>query len=310
MSLKAAIDIGSNSVLLLIAEISNNNIKTLESCSTITSLGRELDKNGKFHPESMDDTRATLKNYRDIAIKYNIEPENIIITATEASRVADNALDFYQSIYEELDLKVNIITGVAEAYFSTMGVTGDPSITDEDIILMDIGGASTEFIHFNTKSQKILNSVSTPVGVVRATEWAQNHELNEVFDEKLQNFQAELEEYKTSKLICVAGTMTSIANMYLNNKTFEEKNISGMKLKFEDLTQLISNFGTKTDQELLELFPFLGKRSKTIKAGMSLSKYLCQKLGVKQLHISTYGLRHGTILVDSIKPEFLYHGTN
>lgn len=310
MPKKAAIDIGSNSVLLLIAEINNDSLETLESISTITSLGRELDITKNFHEESMKDTYQTLKRYQARAAEFGIKAEDIIITATEASRVAQNANKFYTDIERDTGLKVNIITGKAEAYFSTMGVSSDPTITDREIILMDIGGASTEFIKYQSQNKNIISSISTPVGVVRATEWKKNNDLSRIFDQKLIAYSEYFKDFNTQKLICVAGTMTSMANMHLNNQSFDEKNISGMKLTFEDLTQLFEKYNTLSEAEILEIFPFLGKRVRTIKAGMELALYFCRRLGVQNLHISTYGLRHGTILVDKINPEFIHDGTN
>ena len=96
--LKASIDIGSNSVLLLISEYVDGSFQDIESKSRVTSLGRNLDETGKFQDKSMDATFDALKEFKKIIGKYDIKPEETIMTATEASRVASNAADFFKKL--------------------------------------------------------------------------------------------------------------------------------------------------------------------------------------------------------------------
>lgn len=308
MAIRASIDIGSNSTLLLIADVDGSKLKILHNSSTITALGKNLDKNGFFDSTSMDDTYETLKTYREIAKTYSIKAQDIIITATEASRVATNAKAFYQKIYDELKLKVNIITGKAEAHFSMLGVLQDESLNQEQITVMDIGGASTELILFSKKKNKILDTISTPVGVVRGTEWNEADEFLTTLQKRLEPFKDQLSVFKTSTLVCVAGTMTSVANMNLGNKTYDEKSILGFKMKSDQLKKLIEEHKNYTSHDFLNEYPFLGKRSKTIKVGLMIADHFCDALGVQNISVSTFGLRHGTILSNTIDREFIANG--
>ena len=96
--LRASIDIGSNSVLLLIADVSNSKFTEISKRSEITQLGKELDKNKVFHQDSMNATYSAIKSYVEDCSKFGITPESIIATATEASRIAQNAFDFFNKI--------------------------------------------------------------------------------------------------------------------------------------------------------------------------------------------------------------------
>lgn len=137
--IRASIDIGSNSVLLLIGEMKNGKLLVHSKRSEVTALGRELDKNKSFHPESMRDTFEALKSYAEDCDKFGISRSSIIVTATEAARVAHNAPDFFSEIQKDLGIKVNIITSQAEAYFSAKGILFDTKFESEVITIMDIG---------------------------------------------------------------------------------------------------------------------------------------------------------------------------
>lgn len=303
---RASIDIGSNSVLLLVADIKDGQLKELSRKSHVTSLGKDLDKNRKFIESSMAATFEALEDYANDCDKFKIPRDEIIITATEAARVAENSEEFFKKVRDDLNLDIKVITSEAEAYYSTRGILYNSTYDDDLITIMDIGGASTELIRVNTKSFSILESISMPIGAVRSTHWLEE----DIFVQKLQktfsDFRSELDKFQTSKLYCVAGTVTSLGNMHLENKEFHEDDVHGLNLKAEDFENLFKKYSEWKPENLLESFPFLGKRSQSIRGGMHLVYHLLHRLMVKEVYISTYGLRYGTILEGFIKAEFIY----
>lgn len=303
-SIRASIDIGSNSALLLIVDV-DQDFKILENISTITTLGRDLDKNKSFLETSMDDTFKALTHYSKLCLKYNIELSSVIMTATEASRVATNSALFYERVKNEIGLSVRIITGEGEAYYSTQGILFDQKINDDEIVIMDIGGASTELIKVNTKSKVILNSFSMPVGCVRMNNWIEEGIFNEEIEKVLNTYSDRINLMKVEKLYCVAGTMTSLANIYLGHAEFIEKEINGLEFSVSALNNLHQKMINFTAKDYLERFPFLGKRAKTIGPGLSLACIIIDKLCTKEIYVSTYGLRYGTLLEGGIKDEYL-----
>lgn len=304
--IRASIDIGSNSVLLLIGDLSQGKFVEIAKRSEITALGKELDKNKAFHPESMAATFDALKSYAEDCDKYGISREKIIATATEASRVAKNAGEFYQKIKDELGITISVISSDAEAYYSTKGILFDTKFESEVITIMDIGGASTELIRANTKTFQILDTVSMPIGAVRSTQWLNDDLFVQNLQKVFLDYRTTLDKFQTKELFCVAGTITSLGNMHLQHKEFHENDVHGLTLKMEDVDNLFKKYSNLTPEQSLEQFPFLQKRSESIRGGLHLVYHLAHRLLVKELTISTYGLRYGTILEGHIKQDFLH----
>lgn len=304
--LRASIDIGSNSVLLLIADLTNNKFQEIIKESHITSLGKELDKNKAFHPDSMQATYEAIKEYAEECDKHGIERESIIATATEASRVAQNSAEFFDKVKKELNVTILTITPQAEAYFSTKGILFNSKFDSEVITIMDIGGASTELIKVNTKTFKVLETISMPVGAVRASQWLDDNLFVQNLQKVLLDFRNDIDKFQTKDLYCVAGTMTSLGNMHLMRKEFVEDDVHGLVLKAEDIDVMFKKYSNHTPAEFLELFPFLQKRSNSIRGGLHLVYHIVHRLLVKEITISTYGLRYGTILEGKIKKEFIH----
>lgn len=302
---RASIDIGSNSVLLLIAEQASGAFNELLKRSEITSLGRELDQHKEFHPESMEDTFKVIKSYAEDCDTQGIPRESIIATATEASRVAKNAPAFFQRIQEELGVKIHIINSEAEAYFSTKGILFNTKFNSDDITIMDIGGASTELIRVNLKTNQI-ETISMPVGSVRATQWLDDQLFVQNLQKVFLDFRSEIDKFQTKELFCVAGTITSLGNMHLKRKDFVEDDVHGLVMKADDVDTLFKKYADFRPEQFLEEFPFLQKRSKSIRGGLHLVYHLTHRLLVKELTISTYGLRYGTLLEGSINKEHLH----
>jgi exopolyphosphatase/guanosine-5'-triphosphate,3'-diphosphate pyrophosphatase len=269
-------------------------------------LGKELDRNKVFHPESMDATYDAIKSYAEECDQHGIPRENILATATEASRVAQNAPEFFAKIKTELGVNIQPITSQAEAYFSTKGILFNSSFDSEIITIMDIGGASTELIKVNTKTFNILESISMPVGAVRASQWLADGLFVQNLQKIFLDFRTEIDKFQSKELYCVAGTMTCLGNMHLQHKEFVEDDVHGLVLKPEDIDNLFKKYSDYTPEEFLELFPFLQKRSNSICGGLHLVYHVVHRLLVKEITISTYGLRYGTILEGKIKKEFFH----
>jgi len=291
--IRASIDIGSNSVILLIAKIKDEKIsEVLFEEVNVTSLGKNLDINKKFINETMDNTFKVLASYKKIIKKYNAS--NLIITATEASRVASNAKQFYDKVYKELGFKVKIITGVKEAELTAKGVIASLDNIKE-VSIFDIGGASTELIKVNISPFKIVDSVSLPIGSVRAKELFDKNEL----DSYLNNIVTGdiIKKYATDYWLGVAGTMTTLAMCFFDINTDNIKYINKKLLTMNEYTTFLNRFNSLTKEEILIKYPFVEKRIDMIKEGSLLSMSLLGKLRCQTLTISTYGLRHGTIVM-------------
>ena len=290
---RASIDIGSNSILLLVADLEPS-FTILQRESHVTGLGRDIDKNQAFIQEAMDESFSVLQEYQKIIESFGLKTKDTIITATEASRVAQNRSSFFAHIKKELGFDIKLISGEQEAYFSSLGVIRHSTVKDSCALIMDIGGASTEFIEVHINPFKVAKSISLPLGSVRVTNYIAAQKADEIIAQVLR--ENNLEPYKKAKMICVAGTMTSVGNMIKKNKEFIEDDLNGFSFSFDTLLELEKKIALLNEEELLKEYPFLKKRVKTIKAGIFLAVKLLSFLEVKEIEISTYGLMYGTIL--------------
>lgn len=304
ISKRASIDIGSNTTLLLAAELNNSGstFKELLNESRVTSLGKDLDKTGLFREKSMKDTYEALTEYTKLLKEEGISPEDVIVTATEAARVAKNSQDFFQKVQKELGLKVTIINGEGEAYYTSLGVISRSEIQEEELTIMDIGGASTELIRIQVRPFKIKSSVSLPLGSVRCSDWLKDKIFDQKIAEIFSNFN--IDEYHTDHLFCVAGSMTSLGSMIKGLKKFDSSAVNGIRISFEDFLKFTKKIKKKTPTELLLKFPFLGKRSKSIVGGAYLGEQMGTALQVKTFEISTLGLRYGTLVAGGIDEHY------
>ncbi|MFZ4713109.1 MAG: hypothetical protein ACOYL6_05340 [Bacteriovoracaceae bacterium] len=302
--IRASIDIGSNTVLLLVAEVEGLLVKReLLNCSEVTALGKDLDKTHHFAQESMDESYKALLQYKNKLAEINVLPQDVLVTATEASRVAKNSSLFFQKIKQELGFGVTIISAQGEAHYSAMGAAID--LKGDQAVVMDIGGASTELIKVNLKPFQIIDFISMPIGSVRGTDWLKENIFDQKIEEVFERFKDKLPIFQTDTLCCVAGTLTSVANIYHDKKVFDEEAVHGTKLTVEDFSLLIKKYKALKPEELLARYPFLGKRSKTIVAGSYVGELVAKKIAVKTLEISTYGLRYGTLIEGSIHAKFI-----
>ncbi len=305
--LKASIDIGSNSVLLLAADYNPNSqetIKEILNLSFITSLGKDLDKTKKFHPDSMQSTYEALLCFKNELKKININSSDVLVTATEASRVATNAKDFYIKIKNELGFTVKLISSEGEAYYTAKGVASGIGYCESELVIMDIGGASTELIRIQLNPFEISSTISLPVGSVRATDWRNEGSFDEKITHLLdQNFS----NYSTSSLVCVAGSMTSLAAMFIRLDVYDDKKIDGLFIDYLDFKKFSEGLQGIASEKLIEEFPHLGKRAPMVAAGARVAQLIGEKLNIKNMKISTRGLRYGTLMESEINDKYIIY---
>lgn len=305
-SRRASIDIGSNSILLLIADVNGGQLKEVLKRTEVTGLGKHLDANKVFSDVTMENSLEVLASYAEDCKSHGVAPHDVLVTATEAARVAQNSAEFFERVQSQTGLIPKIINSQAEAYFSTKGILLNTRFDSDIVVIMDVGGASTELIKVNAKTFQILETISMPIGAVRSAEALES----DVFVQKLQkiflDFRQDLDHFQTQTLHCVAGTVTSLGNMHLKNKEFIEDEVHGLKLRVEDVDILFKSYSHWDADQFLAEFPFLGKRSQAMRGGLHLVYHLLHRLLVKEVIVSTYGLRYGTVLEGKIKEEHLY----
>lgn len=215
----AAIDIGTNSMRLMLCEIVDNAIAKKEKELIITRIGKDVSKTGLITEKSFVRNIDALKYFKNKADRYGAE--EIFTIATSAVRDALNGEAFAADAKSQAGVDVRIISGEEEAELGLKGVISEIENPLESILVIDIGGGSTELVLGN--KDKIDYSVSIPVGTVRMTEQFvtgnpisnedvvnMKNKLNELFKKPLEYFSKK----KIDRVIAIGGTATTIAAIF------------------------------------------------------------------------------------------------
>lgn len=221
----AAIDCGTNSIRLLIADIDGANFREIHREMEIVRLGQGVDKTGQFHPDAILRTLAAVDKFAIEIAKRGVE--KIRFCATSATRDATNRDLFIDGVKNRLGIAPEVIPGEVEAALSFQGATRDFPATDGPFLVIDIGGGSTEFV-FGTTDVEFAKSMN--IGCVRMTERhftggdadpGQIAAAIEDIDEAISQAVKIVPITQSKTLIAVAGTATTVAAAALGLSTYD-----------------------------------------------------------------------------------------
>lgn len=297
---RASIDIGSNSILLLAGDFTFE-MNILAKESRVVGLGKDLDINNEFRADKIDLAFDVLKEYKKIC--DNLSISSIIVTATEATRVAKNSHLLLDKMDKELGLNVKIISGEGEAFYTARGVASGLNNNSDTVVIMDIGGASTELIKVNLGPFSIESSISLPVGSVRMKDWKKDGSDEMKVQDILKEYN--VESFITDNLTCVAGTMTTVGAMLGKLDIFDEDTIDGSTYLGSELENIFKEIEDFSKDDILLKYPVTGKRSLTVVGGLKLALIIGKALSVKSYKISTKGLYYGTLIEGKIDDRFI-----
>lgn len=301
---RAAIDIGSNSVLLLIQDFTDGRDEVLLDLSNVTRLGKNIDATGALNSESKAKTYEVLKQYADQIDKYDISREEVVVSATEAARVASDFGDFSIEVKNSLKLEIKVISGEGEAYYSSLGVSSD--IKEGEFLVCDLGGASTELIQATAKPFSLDRFVSLPIGSVRTSDWMEQGVLDQKWREVTEKFKSELEQVKAKSMIAVAGTLTSFACYILGLEEFNPAAIDRLSLSTTEFDRAVERLKSESPADLERRFPYLKKRIPTLYSGCLACSKILSVIPVEKINFSTKGLRFGLAKEGKIRNEFVH----
>ncbi len=221
----AAIDCGTNSIRLLIADIDGDNFREITRLMEVVRLGQGVDKTGEFHPDAIARTLAAVDTYAAEIAKRGVE--KIRFCATSATRDAKNRDLFIDGVKERLGIEPEVIAGEVEAELSFQGATKDFDKSQGPFLVIDIGGGSTEFV-FGTVSVEQARSMN--IGCVRM---AERHFTGDQPDPgQIASAVADIDDAiaqaaksvpitQAKTVIMVAGTATTIAAAALNLSEYD-----------------------------------------------------------------------------------------
>ncbi len=295
----ASIDIGTNTVLLLIAEVNENNniINPIKNEYRIPRIGKGLKSGDKFPEENIERLFSVLTEYKKEIDNYNCKI--VLANATNAFRMASDSNDIIKEIKNKFNIAVKVIKGDEEAIISFEGIANDYS-GNEKIMVIDIGGGSTEIIFGRNKTLDFVRSF--PAGAVMGTEKYFKNDpplKSEIDDFKKWTrkvFNELSHKLLPKKGIAVAGTPTTLACLKHDLDEFDEEEIEGSILTKEEIIKFAEEFSQLTINEIKEKYKNVVKgREDVILAGTLILADLLEMNNLNEVIVSTKGLRFGAI---------------
>ena len=293
----ASIDIGTNTVLLLIAEVEARRLKPLFETETIVRLGENLQKTGVISPEAMDRGFQTLARYLERCQAMGVQ--KAFAVGTSALREAKNSEVFLKLIREKLDLSIEIISGEEEAQLSFLAVVMDLKDSRESIFVVDVGGGSTEFIL--GKGERIERWASLPLGSVRFTE--QFLLSDPVREGEWDRMEREIRELlvhiprsgEPFSMVAVGGTATTLASVEQGLDKFDFERIHHFLLTREALGKQLLLYHSNTLDERRKIPGLPPTRADVIPAGGAILYRAMEELNCPSVLISCHGIRYGLL---------------
>ena len=267
----AAIDCGTNSIRLLIADIDGAHFREIHREMEIVRLGQGVDKTGQFHPDAIIRTLAAVDKFAVEIAKRGVE--KIRFCATSATRDATNRDLFIDGVRERLGIAPEVIPGEVEAALSFQGATRDFPATDGPFLVIDIGGGSTEFV-FGTTTVEFAKSMN--IGCVRMSERhftggdadpGQIAAAIEDIDEAIAQAAKIVPITQAKTLIAVAGTATTVAAAALDLPTYDRYAIHLSRIPAEKVHSASKMFLRSTQEQRAALGYMHPGRVDVISAG-------------------------------------------
>lgn len=257
MSRVAAIDCGTNSIRLLIADITDGKFKEVLRTMEIVRLGQGVDQNKSFHPDAINRTLSAVEKFAQLIASKGVE--KIRFCATSATRDAGNRELFTDGVERILGVKVEVIPGEQEAALSFIGATKELSQSDGPFLVVDIGGGSTEFV-FGSKTVESAKSVN--IGCVRMSERHLNLQpptmasiAEAIIDIDIAITQAakEVPITEAKSLVAVAGTATTVAAAALKLENYDRHLIHLSRISATSVYQVAAIFQSMNKDQLANL---------------------------------------------------------
>lgn len=296
----AALDLGTNTFLLLIADFVDGQLEPVYQEQEIVRLGQGVDRDGRLHEEAMARGLACLQRYAATAGEYGAAM--VAAGGTSAVRDAGNRDDFISRVMAETGIRIYPLSGDDEARLSYLGALSNRPEAPTPACILDIGGGSTELCwgeHHDFHGRFSLN-----IGSVRLTERYLHHdpvtaaEITRV----RQAIAAAWENAGTAalptckQLIGVAGTLTTLSAVQQGLREFDSARIDGSELSLRQVSGLVARFAGMTVAERKQLPGLPEKRADVILAGTIIIEEIMQRLQLGRITVSDRGLRFGIAL--------------
>jgi exopolyphosphatase / guanosine-5'-triphosphate,3'-diphosphate pyrophosphatase len=323
---RAVIDVGTNSVKLLVAEVAGREVRPLREESQQTRLGQGFYENRRLRPEAIAATVDAAAAFA--ATARECQAAGIRVIATSAVREAVNARELTSAIEQAAGLKVEVISGEREAELGFRGVTTDPQLTQTPLLLMDVGGGSTQLILGQGETVRFRHSF--PLGTVRLLEktpysdpprveelhacqqWLREFLQREVLPKlgrerevRDQRSEARAQNSVPSarpgflegvQLVGVGGTASILGCMEADLETFDRARLEATRLSDTRVSWHLQRLWSLPLAERKQIIGLPRNRADVILMGVAIYQAVMEQLGFHELRISTRGLRFAAVM--------------
>jgi exopolyphosphatase/guanosine-5'-triphosphate,3'-diphosphate pyrophosphatase len=294
----ATIDIGTNCVLLLVAETEGGTLTPLVERATITRLGEGVDRNRRLSPEACERTLACLSDYgrtlRELGVAH------LDAVGTSAMRDAAGGEEFVARAAETLGVAPHVIDGNEEARLTFAGALSGLPVTGK-VMVFDIGGGSTEIVvgEVSPSGRSIASAVSLDVGSVRLSERHLRSDPPTLSE--MQNIARDIaaalrgapQPEPGATLVGVAGTVTQLAALELELTQYDAARVHGSKLTLDAVDRLAARLATQSVAVRRTLRGMEPARADVIVAGSAIASAVLHWSNAEELIVSDRGVRWG-----------------
>lgn len=294
---RAAIDIGSNSLLLTVL---GDDGALLHDEARVVGLGKGLGDRGLFAPDRMDAAREVLTEYLAIAAGHGVQPWSVRAVATSAARRAMNAETFFARIKKDTGLRVSVISGAEEARLTWLGALRDLELPEGPVLVIDLGGGSTEVVL--GQGDEVYLRQSLELGSARLTEEylgidgphapAGLARMRRHIDEVLGELSF---EPQPRTVLGVAGTVTTLAAMTQGLTAYDGEAVHGSQLTRTDLAGWVDALLPATPEQRREIGAIAPGRADFLVAGATVISRILHACRRQHLLVSDRGLRFGLL---------------
>jgi exopolyphosphatase/guanosine-5'-triphosphate,3'-diphosphate pyrophosphatase len=297
----ATVDLGTNTVRLLVVEAAGDRWRTLHQAQRVTRLGEGQAAAGRLLPEPMRRTAAAVTEFAQAARRLGAT--RVRIVATSAVREAANRAEFVASLEAQAALPVEVVSGEQEAQLALRGVASGLPGLSETFVLFDIGGGSTELVR--ARAGRAVAAVSLRLGVVPLAEtWS---EPGPVRWERFAQMRAGIERQLAAlvppeivatgagELVGTAGTVTTLAALDLELDAYDADRVNGHRLTLAAVERQLARLGALPVADRGRLPCLEPGRADLIIPGIAICLAVLARFGRGQFVVSDRGLREGLL---------------
>lgn len=296
----AAIDLGTNSIRLMLCEVVGGKFKKKSKEVITTRIGKDMSPSGLLTEKAMEKNIEAIKYFKNKAEYFNAE--KIIIIATSALRDAGNKEEFLEKVKNEVGLDIKILNGEEEAEIGIIGASYGFDDTD-NFLVIDVGGGSTELVL--GVGDRIVYSASINAGAVRMTEkfikenpmhQSDINALEESLDMLFKDSLYYLKDKKICKIVAIGGTATTAASIFHQMKVYDWEKIHNTILTKMFLDKLFENLKSMSVKERYNIKGLQKERADIIPTGIFITKYIMGKLNAENIMVSENDNLEGAII--------------